>query len=165
MILTRLPRIRYKILTVMIVVLLLSCVVSAFAVQRRTTRVLMNQSDQLWQQLLTSGAEKIDERIYALDDVYRSLYLSETFRAYLASMDRPLGTAQYINAMNGLKSLFLSTLSSRSDLYAIIYADSSGRLIFTTRNHSDYFRDYHIGLLPDAMIDYMAKTIREAIEA
>ena len=51
--------------------------------QTRSQSVIREQSLSLHTRLVKTGAERLDTSCMRLDDIYRSIYLNENFRAYL----------------------------------------------------------------------------------
>ena len=91
---------------------------------------------KLNENLLEMGIHQMDATWEGLDNVYRSIYLNEAFREYLLHYGQQTGPNAAASESDLLKRVFLSSLSSRADLYSIIFVDNSGRLTYATREES-----------------------------
>lgn len=137
----------------MITVLLLLAIPMGIVVviaQLRSQTVIREQALSLSSKLVTTGAERLDTSCQRIDDIYRSIYLNEGFRDVLRSSGQQKSAAEKREETETLKSVFLSALSSRSDIYSVIYVDhQSGRLVYAARNEAGSYEDYKDAGLPD----------------
>ena len=107
----------------MITVLLLLAVPMGIVVliaQVRSQAVIRSQALTLSTKLVTAGAERLETSCERMDDIYRSIYLNEGFRAFLRGAGREKSTAERHGETEQLQSVFLSALSSRSDIFSVI---------------------------------------------
>lgn len=135
----------------MLTVLLLLAVPMAIVIliaQTRSQSVIREQSLSLHTNLVKTGAERLDTSCMRLDDIYCSIYLNENFRAYLKNCGLNATAAERRSDTELLKKIFLSSLSSRSDLFSIIFIDYYGQLIYATRNEAGSYADYRSCDLP-----------------
>lgn len=136
----------------MITVLLLLAIPMGIVViiaQLRSQAVIREQALTLSSKLVTTGAERIDTSCQRIDDIYRSIYLNEGFRNVLHSSGQEKSAAEKRAEIETLKSVFLSALSSRSDIYSVIYVDhQSKRLVYAARNEAGSYEDYMDAHLP-----------------
>lgn len=121
--------------------------------QTRSQSVIREQSLSLHTNLVKTGAERLDTSCMRLDDIYRSIYLNENFRAYLKTCGQDATAAERRSDTELLKKIFLSSLSSRSDLFSIIFIDDYGQLIYATRNEAGSYADYRSCELPVEYLD------------
>ena len=123
----------------MITVLLLLAVPMGIVVliaQVRSQAVIRSQALTLSTKLVTAGAERLETSCERIDDIYRSIYLNEGFRAFLRGAGREKSTAERHGETEQLQSVFLSALSSRSDIFSVIYVTPDGRLVYAARSET-----------------------------
>ena len=140
----------------MITVLLLLAVPMGIVVliaQVRSQAVIRSQALTLSTKLVTAGAERLETSCERIDDIYRSIYLNEGFRAFLRGAGREKSTAERHRETEQLQSVFLSALSSRSDIFSVIYVTPDGRLVYAARSEAGSYDDYRAAALPD---EYLA---------
>ena len=140
----------------MITVLLLLAVPMGIVVliaQVRSQAVIRSQALTLSTKLVTAGAERLETSCERIDDIYRSIYLNEGFRAFLRGAGREKSTAERHRETDQLQSVFLSALSSRSDIFSVIYVTPDGRLVYAARSEAGSYDDYRAAALPD---EYLA---------
>lgn len=127
--------------TTMLLLAVPMMIVAAIA-QYQSQSVIREQSLTLNTRLAEAGVEKLETSSAQLDDIYRSIYLNKNFCSYLSNHTRVVSYSQSMNDANLLENIFLSSLSSRSDLYSIIYIDNEGHLTYATRDEGGYYSDY-----------------------
>ena len=95
----------------MITVLLLLAVPMGIVVliaQVRSQAVIRSQALTLSTKLVTAGAARLETSCERIDDIYRSIYLNEGFRAFLRGAGREKSTAERHRETDQLQSVFLS---------------------------------------------------------
>lgn len=141
---------RKKLMLTVLLLLFIPMVIVIFIAQTRSQSVIRKQSLTLGTNLVKSGAERLNTSCESLDDIYKSIYLNENFREYLQNINQENDALKNRNDTEELKSIFLSSLSSRSDIFSIIYIDNHDRLIYATRTEAGSYTDYHSCDLPES---------------
>ena len=139
---------RNKLMLTVLLLLAAAMAIVILIAQTRSQSVIREQSLSLHTKLVKTGAERLDTSCMRLDDIYRSIYLNENFRSYLKNRGQDATAAEKRSDTELLKNVFLSSLSSRSDLFSIIYIDGYGQLVYATRNEAGSYADYHSCNLP-----------------
>lgn len=153
----KISSLRRKLLVTVLLLLSIPMIIVVIIAQARSRSVISEQSLALSTNLVSTGAERLDTSCARLNDIYRSIYLNDGFREYLRDFGSVKSSAEKLTENERLKSIFLSSLSSRSDIFSIIYVDSSGQLTYATRTEAGSYSDYGVCGLP--------ASYRECIEA
>lgn len=139
-------------ITVMLLLAIPMTIVIIIA-QNRSQVVIREQSLTLSTNLVKTGAERIDTSCAGLNDILRAIYLNDGVRDYLRNVGKNGSYTERRNDTEQLKSIFLSSVSSRSDIFSIIFVDEQNQLIYATKNEAGSYVDYHQCSLPE---DYLA---------
>lgn len=142
-------KIRYKLVLAVLLILLLSLSLVTVITHQKSLSVIREQSSVLNASLAQMGAEQLSATASQINTIYQSIYLDSEFRDYLKNL--ALNGPQSLSAgyTDQLKSVFLSRLSSRTDIYSIIYIDPLGRLTYCTRDEAGHYAGYLNCGLPD----------------
>lgn len=135
-------KIRYKLILAVFMILLLSLGLVTVISHQKSLSVIREQSSALNASLAQMGAEQLSAAASQINTIYQSIYLDSEFRDYLKNL--ALKGPQNLSSgyTDQLKSVFLSRLSSRTDLYSIIYIDPLGRLTYCTRDEAGHYASY-----------------------
>lgn len=145
---------RKKLIITVLLLLAIPMGIVVVIAQLRSQTVIREQALTLSTKLVTTGAECLDTSCQQIDDIYRSIYLNEGFRDVLRNNGQEKSAAEKQEETEMLKSVFLSALSSRSDIYSVIYVDhQNNRLVYASRNEAGSYEDYKDVNLPD---EYLA---------
>ncbi len=136
----RFRSLRKKLICSVLLTLSIPIIIVVVIAQVRSQSAIRAQAKKLNENLLEMGIHQMDATWEGLDDVYRSIYLNEAFREYLLHYGQQTGPNAAASESDLLKRVFLSSLSSRADLYSIIFVDNSGRLTYATRKNPVPFR-------------------------
>ena len=148
----RFRSLRKKLICSVLLTLSIPIIIVVVIAQVRSQSAIRAQAKKLNENLLEMGIHQMDATWEGLDDVYRSIYLNEAFREYLLHYGQQTGPNAAASESDLLKRVFLSSLSSRADLYSIIFVDNSGRLTYATREESGSVPEYADAALPDAYL-------------
>ena len=132
-------KLRYKLIAVVTVLMTATLVAVAAITHSQSLAVIREQSLTLNSRLVEAGVEKLGTSYSQLNNLFQSIYLNENFEAFLRTRGRREGHSTFQDAAL-MKTVFLSTLSSRSDLYSIIFVDWNGRLFYATRDEAGFWR-------------------------
>ncbi|MCE5188408.1 MAG: sensor histidine kinase [Eubacteriales bacterium] len=146
-------KIRYKLVLAVLLILLLSLSLVTVISNQKSLSVIREQSSVLNASLAQMGAEQLSAAASQINTIYQSIYLDSEFRDYLKSLALSGPRNLPVGYTDQLKSVFLSRLSSRTDIYSIIYIDPLGRLTYCTRDEAGHYEDYENCGLPE---DYTA---------
>ncbi len=146
-------KIRYKLVLAVLLILLLSLGLVTVISHQKSLFVIREQSSALNVSLSQMGAEQLGAAASQINTIYQSIYLDSEFRDYLKNLALKGPQNLPSGYTNQLKSVFLSRLSSRTDLYSIIYIDPLGRLTYCTRDEAGHYASYQSCGLPE---DYAA---------
>ena len=148
----RFKKIRYKMLFAVLILMILSLSFVAVIAQYQAQKKIREQSLRTNVSLMQVGVENMEASYEQLSDLYLSIYLNENFQYFLQqrSNDSFAGSRSYFDV---LKSVFLSCISSRSDVYSMIYVDKKGYLTYTTRDEAGHYLSYEDALLPEEYAD------------
>ena len=134
-------KLRYKLIAVVTVLMTATLVAVAAITHSQSLAVIREQSLTLNSRLVEAGVEKLGTSYSQLNNLFQSIYLNENFEAFLRTRGRREGHSTFQDAAL-MKTVFLSTLSSRSDLYSIIFVDWNGRLFYATRDEAGFYESY-----------------------
>ena len=148
----RFRSLRKKLICSVLLTLSIPIIIVVVIAQVRSQSAIRAQAKNLNENLLEMGIHQMDATWEGLDNVYRSIYLNEAFREYLLHYGQQTGPNAAASESDLLKRVFLSSLSSRADLYSIIFVDNSGRLTYATREESGSVPEYADAALPDAYL-------------
>lgn len=148
----RFRSLRKKLICSVLLTLSIPIIIVVVIAQVRSQSAIRAQAKKLNENLLEMGIHQMDATWEGLDDVHRSIYLNEAFREYLLHYGQQTGPNAAASESDLLKRVFLSSLSSRADLYSIIFVDNSGRLTYATREESGSVPEYADAALPDAYL-------------
>lgn len=142
-------KIRYKLVLAVLLILLFSLGLVTVITHQKSLSVIREQSSVLNASLAQMGAEQLSAAASQINTIYQSIYLDSEFRDYLKNL--ALNGPQNLSSeyTDQLKSVFLSRLSSRTDLYSIIYIDPLGRLTYCTRDEAGHYASYQNCGLPE----------------
>lgn len=138
----RIHTLRKKLMIAVCSLLSVPMLIIIIIAQTKSQAVIRDQSLTLNTALVNTGIERIESSCTQLNDIYRAIYLNGTFREYLSSVLRNPDFSRQRSNTEQLKELFLSSLSSRSDIFSIIYVDRNGQLLYATRSESGSYADY-----------------------
>lgn len=116
----RFRSLRKKLICSVLLTLSIPIIIVVVIAQVRSQSAIRAQAKKLNENLLEMGIHQMDATWEGLDDVYRSIYLNEAFREYLLHYGQQTGPNAAASESDLLKRVFLSSLSSRADLYSII---------------------------------------------
>lgn len=146
-------KLRYKLMLVILSLMILTLLCVIAVTQSKSLAVIREQSLQLNQRLVAAGVEKLDSSYSQLNGIYQSVYLNDDFRELLRTQNR----ATNLNSDAKLtKNVFLSVLSSRADLYSMIFVDTRDRLFYATRDEAGFYPDYRSCALPEEYLLQLA---------
>lgn len=160
----RIKSLRQKLIIAICSALLFPMLIIVMIAQAKSQSVIRDQSLTLNSNLVNTGIERLETSYTGLNDIFRAIYLNSTFRDYLQSVSQKTTMAEKRNNTERLKEVFLSSLSSRSDIFSIIYIDQDGRLVYAAQNESGSYNDYRTCGLPEdytACIESAAFTSKE----
>lgn len=146
-------KIRYKLVLAVLLILLFSLGLVTVITHQKSLSVIREQSSVLNASLAQMGAEQLSAAASQINTIYQSIYLDSEFRDYLKNLALKGPQKLPSGYTDQLKSVFLSRLSSRTDLYSIIYIDPLGRLTYCTRDEAGHYASYQNCGLPN---DYAA---------
>ena len=144
-------KLRYKLIAVVTVLMTATLVAVAAITHSQSLAVIREQSLTLNSRLVEAGVEKLGTSYSQLNNLFQSIYLNENFEAFLRTRGRREGHSTFQDAAL-MKTVFLSTLSSRSDLYSIIFVDWNGRLFYATRDEAGFYESYLACGLPETYL-------------
>ena len=144
-------KLRYKLIAVVTVLMSATLVAVAAITHSQSLAVIREQSLTLNSRLVEAGVEKLGTSYSQLNNLFQSIYLNENFEAFLRTRGRREGHSTFQDAAL-MKTVFLSTLSSRSDLYSIIFVDWNGRLFYATRDEAGFYESYLACGLPETYL-------------
>lgn len=147
----RFNKLRYKLMAAVLALMALALTVETVITQTKSLTVIRSQSLRLSTQLIEAGVERIETSCSQFNSLYQSIYLNEDFKELLRSIGHSDSESAFVDSMLS-KSAFLSTLSSRSDLYSIIFVDIHGRLFYASRDEAGFYEDYRTCDLPEDYI-------------
>lgn len=137
----KMKKLRYR-LTVIVMLLMASTLLAVLTItHNKSLSVIRKQSVTLNTSLVEAGVEKIDSSYAQLNNLYQSIYLNENFERFLMAQCGQITSPSFQDAAT-LNPAFLSALSSRSDLYSIIFVDTKGRVFYATRNETGFYNHY-----------------------
>ncbi len=145
----KISSLRRKLLLTVLLLLSIPMIIVVIIAQTRSQAVISEQARNLSTNLVNTGAERLDTSCKRLNDIYRSIYLNDSFRDYLKEFNNKKTSAEKLIENEKLKSIFLSSLSSRADIFSIIYVDISGQITYATRTEAGFYSDYKARNLPD----------------
>lgn len=149
----RIKTLRSKLMIVVSVLLLIPMLIVVLIAHHQSQTVIREKSLRLNTSLVNAGADKVDTMLQSLDDLYRSLYLSDHFRAYLRMEMKNEGNLSVSAYRDMLSSDFLTNLSTRPDVYSMIYIDTTGQVTYATRNEAGSYANYRTCHLADEYVD------------
>ncbi len=142
-------KIRYKLVLAVLLILLFSLGLVTVITHQKSLSVIREQSSVLNASLAQMGAEQLSAAASQINTIYQSIYLDSEFRDYLKNLALKGPQNLPSEYTDQLKSVFLSRLSSRTDLYSIIYIDPLGRLTYCTRDEAGHYASYQNCGLPE----------------
>ncbi|MBU9725597.1 sensor histidine kinase [Lachnospiraceae bacterium ASD4241] len=145
-------KIRYKMLFAVLILMILSLSFVAVIAQYQAQKKIREQSLRTTVSLMQVGVENMETSYDQLSNLFLSIYLNENFQYFLQQRSNASfsGSRSYFEV---LKSVFLSCISSRSDVYSIIYVDKKGYLTYTTRDEAGHYQFYEDVLLPEEYME------------
>ena len=148
----KVKKLRYKLMIVFLSLMILTLICVIAVTHSKSLSVIREQSLQLNRRLVATGVEKLDTSYTQLNRIYQSVYLNEDFRELLRRQNRSTS----LNSDAELaKNVFLSVLSSRTDLYSMIFIDMQGRLFYATRDEAGFYPDYRSCALPEEYLQQL----------
>lgn len=155
----RIKKLRYRLAAVVTLLIMSTLIAVVTITHHRAVSVIRKQSVELNMHLVESGVEKLDSSHSQFNSLFQSIYLNDRFESFLRSQARGISGQSFQDAAV-LNSVFLSVLSSRSDLYSIIFVDTAGRVFYATRNETGFYSDYNTCGFSDAYL----KSVENAID-
>lgn len=153
--LNKMKKLRSKMLFFVLIMMIIPLSIVAIIAQNQSQRVIREQSLIMHTRLLDIGMEKLESSYKQLNDIFLSIYLNDNFQNCLLrqAYDHTFtDTSTYPELM---KNVFLSAISSRSDLYSIIYVDNKNHLIYTTRDEAAHYDSYEECMLSPHYIELL----------
>ena len=144
----RQAKLRYRLTAVVLLLLAATLAVVTAITHGQSLSVIRRQAFALNSKLVDAGVERLETEYSQLNSLFQSIYLNEDFKELLRH--RSSGSTYADAALT--KSAFLSVLSSRKDLYSIIYVDEKGRLFYTTRDEAGHYDSYLSCSLPEEYV-------------
>ena len=135
-------KLRYKLITAVLALLSIVLITVAAITHYQSVAVIRAQSFALNNQLVKAGVEKLETSCGQLNSLFQSIYLNVNFKELLRRQSAQTDSVGSITDAALAKSAFLSALSSRQDLYSIIFVDQKGRLFYATRDDAGFYEDY-----------------------
>lgn len=149
----KLKKLRYR-LTLTVMLLMVATLFAVAAITHtKSLSVIREQAVTLNERLVEAGVEKLDSSHSQLNSLFQSIYLNENFEGFLRANSGRVNTSFQDAAT--LNSAFLSALSSRSDLYSIIFIDMEGRVFYATRNETGFYAHYSQCHFPSIYIEQL----------
>lgn len=145
-------KLRYKLIAMVTALMTVSLAAVAAITHNQSLTVIREQSLTLNSLLVEAGVEKLDASCSQLNNLFQSIYLNKNFTEFLRTRGRGTEHSSFSDAAL-MKTAFLSTLSSRSDLYSIIFVDLNGRLFYAARDEAGFYESYESCNLPDAYLE------------
>ena len=145
-------KIRYKMLFAVLILMILSLSFVSVIAQYQARKKIREQSLRTTVSLMQVGVENMEASYEQLSNLFLSIYLNENFQYFLQQRSDAsfAGSKSYFDV---LKSVFLSCISSRSDVYSIIYVDKKGYLTYTTRDEAGHYQSYEDAALPNEYME------------
>lgn len=151
----KMKKLKSKMLFFVLIMMIIPLSIVAIIAQSQSQRVIRAQSLITHTRLLDIGMEKLESSYKQLNDIFLSIYLNDNFQSCLLNQafdHSYTNTPAYSELM---KNVFLSAISSRSDLYSIIYIDNGNHLIYTTRDEAGDFSNYEKCILSPHYIELL----------
>lgn len=149
----KMGKLRYR-LTLIVMLLMSSTLFVVTAItHNKSLSVIREQAVTLNESLVEAGVEILDSSHSQLNNLFQSIYLNEDFENFLRT-NSSRGNTSFQDAAT-LNYAFLSALSSRSDLYSIIFIDMDGRVFYATRNETGFYAHYSQCYLPSIYIEQL----------
>lgn len=144
---------RKKLMLVVSALLLAPMLIVVVIAQYQSQTVIREKSLALSTRLVQAGTERLDLLLDGMNDLYRSLYLSDNFLQYLRLEASAGGAFVPVSGYAALLgSDFLTGLSTQSDVYSMIYIDARGQVVFATRNEAGSFSEPYSCGLPESYL-------------
>lgn len=118
----------------------------------RSLNVIREQSLTLDSLLVEAGVEKLNASCSQLNNLFQSIYLNKNFEEYLHTQGQDSEHSSLHDAAL-IKMAFLSTLSSRSDLYSIVFVNTGGQLFYAARDEAGFYKNYESCNLPATYLE------------
>lgn len=147
----KMKKLRYRLTLIVMALMASTLLASAAIIHNRALSVIREQSVTLNTRLVEAGVEKLDSSYSQINNLFQSIYLNENFEDFLRTQRDWAARSSFQDAA-ALNSVFLSVLSSRSDLYSIIFVDLDGRVFYATRNETGFYTHYTECNFPDAYL-------------
>ena len=113
----KIEKLRYRLTLIVMLLMTSTLFVVAAITHNKSLSVIREQSVTLNERLVEAGVEILDSSHAQLNNLFQSIYLNENFENFLRTNSGRDNTSFQDAAT--LNSVFLSALSSRSDLYSI----------------------------------------------
>lgn len=150
----KIKKLRYR-LTLIVMLLMASTLLAVVTITHsKSLSVIREQSVTLNTSLVEAGVEKLNSSYSQLNNLFQSIYLNENFEGFLRAQSGRVSSSSFQDAAT-LNSVFLSALSSRSDLYSIIFVDMAGRVFYATRNETGFYTHYAECNFPDVYLEQL----------
>lgn len=147
-------------------ILMISIIFSVvIVIYKNSTDIIRNQSIALNDKLVDMGAISLDASIDQIDKVFQALYINSDFKKYL-SVPANMKDADFLSTYNGLKSVMLSLINYRRDIFSIIYIDKRNFMAYTTRKEAGFDRNFTRDEIPEEfkkVLDISFGTYQEKI--
>lgn len=145
-------KLRYRLLlAILAFVFVPLALLTAFA-QTRVYSLTEKQAISLNDNLAEAGMERLELTYKQINSVYRSIYLNDSFKNYLKLRQYTLSKPEAAALEQQMASAFLSSLSSRQDLFSMIYIDNNGTLFYSSQDEAGVYSDYRSCGLPEDYI-------------
>lgn len=151
--LKKIKKLRYKLIIAVLVLMSLVLMVVAGVTHHQSVAAIRVQSYELNRHLVEAGVEKLETSCVQLNSLFQSVYLNDDFKSLLRRQGGVTDNAGSFADAFLAKSVFLSVLSSRQDLYSIIYIDLRGRLFYATRDKAGFYENYMDCCLPESYLN------------
>lgn len=143
-------KIRYKLLLSIFLLLVITLLAVGLVIHDKAQQIITNQSVIANDKLIDNGIENIELFLKELNDVYKTLYLNDSFRNILKRKANDAYYNQTQDYYSQIKSVLLSMVSTNSEVFSVIYVDSEGQLIYSTRDEAGIYKRYdELDLPPD----------------
>ena len=145
--------IRKKLILVVTLLMAVPMLIVVIITHRQSQEIIRMQAFKLGTNLVSSAADRLSESNAGIDDIFRSIYLNDSFREYLRGNNyNSYSVAEKNHDVELLKNAFLSCMNSRSDVFSIIYVDEMNQVFYATRNEAGSYSSYFNCDLPEAYI-------------
>lgn len=149
----KMKKLRYKLISVVLALLSLVLIAVAAITHHQSVAIIRSQSFALNNKLVEAGVEKLETSFGQLNSLFQAIYLNADFKELLRRQGTKTDSPTSFTDAALAKSVFLSALSSRQDLYSIIFIDPDSRLFYATRDEAASYEDYETCNLPQCYLD------------